>query len=410
MKDVLDFNKADSGGMLPKAAGKDMHLLDYINSYDDWEIRLKNFPFNLLVKHDGDYVLLKYNQLDSDMFFRVVREARGPIFKVNEEGKYEYVCRPFEKFFNYGEDLAAEVDWKKAKVTEKIDGSLMKLWFDKDKWHLSTNGTIDAFVAEADESGITFGEIFERALGGKVEESFSGLDTRYTYLFEMTSPETKIVIPYGDGIYYLSRIENETGIQERPPVMGEVAGKEEKELMEKMAGLGIKSPAFYALYNLEAVIDNTEVVPKDVNGIVLREGCVVNDGVNMIKVKSPMYFEQHHALGNGILSYKRIIESLKDESADDLSVLSPDFASKISFTKDLIEGLALKYDEEWDKAKNFAHLERRDFARSIQGLNYSDYLFKKYDNKDVRAVDFILTLPTSSIIKRLNIKEISIER
>ena len=40
--------------------------------------------------------------------------------------------RSFFKFFNYGEDVDT-VDWQTASVQEKVDGSLIKYFYFKDK-------------------------------------------------------------------------------------------------------------------------------------------------------------------------------------------------------------------------------------------------------------------------------------
>lgn len=47
---------------------------------------------------------------------------------------------PYKKFFNFGEDCAATIDWNTAKVQEKIDGSLISLYWYDDSWHISSTG------------------------------------------------------------------------------------------------------------------------------------------------------------------------------------------------------------------------------------------------------------------------------
>lgn len=110
------------------------YLLEFIQNHpNDWEEKLSSDPYNLKISRDGLYVMFKYNQLSSDFSNPIVREARGIIFR---EDNWKCVRRAFDKFFNYGEPNAAEIDWNTAKVQTKIDGSLISAWFD-DK-----NGTI----------------------------------------------------------------------------------------------------------------------------------------------------------------------------------------------------------------------------------------------------------------------------
>ena len=114
---------------------ENMPVLVFLNTFPDWKERLSEAPFSLSIRESGEYVLLKYTQFYSDMSYLSVRESRGSVFRQNESGEWIYVCRPFDKFFNFNEEYAAPIDWKCAKVTEKIDGSLMKLWFDEGAWH-----------------------------------------------------------------------------------------------------------------------------------------------------------------------------------------------------------------------------------------------------------------------------------
>ena len=41
-------------------------ILKFINENDNWEHLLSNEPYNLMIKHDGPYVLVKYNHIQMD--------------------------------------------------------------------------------------------------------------------------------------------------------------------------------------------------------------------------------------------------------------------------------------------------------------------------------------------------------
>ena len=72
-------------------------------------------------------VCLKYSQLESPIGEKIVQQCRGII--LDEVNNWEIVSYPYDKFFNYGEAHAPELDWMSAKVYEKLDGSLMTLYF-----------------------------------------------------------------------------------------------------------------------------------------------------------------------------------------------------------------------------------------------------------------------------------------
>lgn len=77
---------------------------------------------------------------------------------------FSIACYPFDKFNNYDSGYAHKIDWVSVRVEEKIDGSLMKIWWNflTNEWVLSTNGTIFAEKAK-NYKGLSFKEIFEKA-------------------------------------------------------------------------------------------------------------------------------------------------------------------------------------------------------------------------------------------------------
>lgn len=83
--------------------------------------------YGIKSKRSSDYpelVLFKYSQLESPMGEKIVQECRGII--LNEQDNWNVVSRPYDKFFNYGEGHAADLDWTTAKVYDKLDGCFLR--------------------------------------------------------------------------------------------------------------------------------------------------------------------------------------------------------------------------------------------------------------------------------------------
>ena len=80
-----------------------------------------------LIKEEGNFALFKYASL-SNFNDPIVKEARGIII---DTFNYEVACFPFNKFGKYTDYYADEIDWNTASVQEKIDGSIIKMWFNK---------------------------------------------------------------------------------------------------------------------------------------------------------------------------------------------------------------------------------------------------------------------------------------
>ena len=68
-------------------------------------------------------VCLKYSQIESPMSEKVVQQSRGII--LDESNNWEIVSYSYDKFFNYGEPLAVEIDWHTATVYDKLDGCFL---------------------------------------------------------------------------------------------------------------------------------------------------------------------------------------------------------------------------------------------------------------------------------------------
>lgn len=136
-----------------------------------------------------------YDMLKTDFKKKGALATRGTVFALNEEGIFDghVACVPFFKFFNEGEPLAhVAPDEDIVSIQRKYDGSLIKVFPFKGKWHIATNGT-----PVANENFIV---LFEKALGLTREEFGKIFDHDKVYMFELCTPENKIVIAYDD--YY----------------------------------------------------------------------------------------------------------------------------------------------------------------------------------------------------------------
>lgn len=386
---LVMLRKADEAGQISMTTYKAMHLIDLMNTFADWHERLTNPPFSLTIREkiseNCEYFLCKYNQFATDMSYRASQEARGCILK-NDNGKYIYVCRPFDKFFNYGEEYAADIDWKTARVTEKVDGSLCKVWCDNGQWHLSTNGTIDAFEAPVGEDdNISFGDIFIRALGTDIQTFGSTLDKNLTYMFELTSPETQVVIPYQDGVYYLSRKETATGT-------------EYFDIPEFVPEAKIKYPKVYHISNLHDVVTAAQMMSKD------EEGFVVNDLFgNRIKVKSPEYLLAAHVRMNGAVTERRIFKLIRNDQLDDFLAYAPEQKEKVDAVLNKIQTFCDYAENEW---KTFCEKEfatQKEFAEAIKNSPNRAFLFLKRKNPETDAREYLLKMPLKKSLNILGI-------
>ena len=340
----------------------------------NWRELLSDKPYCLKIKEDGDYVLFEYNMIESDFSSKIVQEARGIIFKIDHWEKP--VCHPFDKFFNYGEPNVAEINWLDAFVTEKVDGSLIKIWHDNNSWHISTNGTINAFTAELPNVKVTnFGDYFKLAVEQyyeQLEDLFLELDTDYTYMFELVGPYNRVVIPYENpDVYFLAARNNTTN--ELYSCYVEIAGLE-----------NIPRPKQWPLTTLEECIRITETMPWD------QEGFVVSDTIgNRIKVKSPAYVVAHYMRNNNSVNRKHLIKIVLLNEVEEFLCYAAEYADELKQVQTLMNAYIKIGDKLAAACRHASILPRAEYAKIVKTFPevFHGLLFKNYD-KDCYAGEY----------------------
>ena len=282
-----------------------LKLQEFIENNNNWEELLTVEPYFLIVKKEPineqeDYVLFQYNQISSDFGQEIVQEARGIIFHINNvTKKIKPVCVPFFKFFNLGEKYAAKLHEKSVTFLEKRDGSLIKLWYNLGEWHWSTNGSIFAKNAKVDKSDqikLTFYDLIQKSkefncITTMIENDI--LDKELTYMFELTSPQAKIVVPYeGTRLTFLSARNNQT-LLEQDYDFGEFQEK-------------IPRPMKYDILSLSAATNVVNNFPFKKEGLV-----AVDKNYNRVKIKSPAYLAVSYLRFNGDVTEGRIIDIIQ---------------------------------------------------------------------------------------------------
>jgi T4 RnlA family RNA ligase len=341
----------------------------FCSTHDNWEELLTVEPYYLKIKEDGLYVIFNYDQIRSDFNNPIVREARGIIFR---KGKWEYpVCWAFNKFGNYGESYVPDIDWNTAFVSEKVDGSLIKVWWDGD-WNISTNGTIDAFKAELNNVKFSsFGEYFINTLLRYYENStefYCHLDTDYTYMFELVGPYNRVVIPYEEpAIYFIGARDKTTG--------------EEfccSKVVTGALGMGrFNRPAQYSLSSLSDCVKAAELKSWD------DEGFVVCDAwFNRVKIKSPAYVMAHYARNNSVINRKHLIKVILAGEAEEFLCYAADYKEELETVQNLMNAYCKVGDQIAKSCQRLYEIPKKTYAVWVQTLPkiYQDLAFKNYNN------------------------------
>ncbi len=375
----------------------------FIEQHTDWEKLLQEKPYCITVSRDvfngQRLVMLKYSQVDSDFNIKLVRECRGIIF---DEDTWEPVSVPFFKFGNMGESYCPEIDWSTARVGQKVDGSFVKVVNVGDNLLISTNGTILASKAPiAEQIGCkhsTFGDIIANVLHSVLEKSGwheklqeEGLgalwEEGYTYMFELCSPWTRVVVPHKESkLYFLGKRNNKTF---------EETYFTDDPVFSKLFG----TPEVYPLKSIDECISAAKEMPWD------EEGYVVCDGkFNRVKVKSPAYVAVHHLKGNGVLSYARAIELVRTNEVDEVCQYFEEFRPELEECRDRFWKLVEDTKAAWSEylAVDSSLPTRKDKALWIsKHFKMPGVAFGLLDKKIESVEKFFMEAPSSKLLKHL---------
>lgn len=360
-----------------------MLLTEFLKTHNNWEELLSEPPYSVKIKRDGGYVIFLYNQLFSDFTSGLVRECRGVIL---EEATLKPVCVPFYKFGNYGESYVPPIDWNCARVQEKIDGSLIKLWYDNGAWHVSTNGTINAYAAELERTDLfeencpykSYGDLFEAA-SKKAGLDYGSLDKNNTYMFELVSPYNKVIVLYDElEIYHIGTRNNLT-------------------LAEEDLDIGVKKPRQFSINSLESCIEHAKNLPSDKEGYV-----VVDKYYNRVKVKNPVYVALHHLKNNGDVNLSNFISIVRKNEIEEYVTYFPEFASKIYGCKRQIESIIQQLEDNVRDLSQKVFPSQKDFALEVKDMFLCRYYFEWFKDNGLTAKEWLWRMTDDKIKKLLN--------
>lgn len=336
------------------------------------------------VRHEThpNLVLLKYNQIESPMGDPLVQKCRGLI--LDEEDDWAVVSYPYDKFFNSGEGHAAELDWASARVYEKLDGSICTLYNYKGEWMIATNGSPDASGTLPHNPSSTFRDLFWHTFYHEEKYDLSKFDTNLCYIFELMTPENRVVIPHTSRALVLTGARDLTTLKEVRP----------EEAAEKT---GVRVVRTFALDSIEAALEAAETL-----GGLESEGFVVCDGnFNRQKVKGKAYVSLHHLKSS--LSVRRLVELAQANEGDEFLSYFPEYRNEFLNIKAKLEDLCIEVEGQYEANKNIE--VQKDFALAVKHLPYSAALFATRAGKAETPSKFIRKMDPKALMKLLKLEE-----
>lgn len=355
----------------------------------DFKLKSRDYP---------NKVLIKYDQIASSMGEPIVQEARGLIL---EKGTWKVMSLPFFKFFNASEGHAATIDWDTAHVLEKMDGTMIQVYWDwnKNTWWAATTGTAEGEGEVNNKLGTTFNELFWKTLAEKYPDFEMGmLYPDHVYVFELTTPYNIVVKPHGESSVTLLAARNRTDLKEMSyDKLGEIS---------KFMGLPLVKSYDLNEGNVGKLLRTFEDM------MWHEEGYVVVDGnFNRIKVKNPAYVAVHHLKSK--TSEHAIMGVVKTNEIEEFAATFPDRREEIESLKENYDALIVKLEEGWDilkekRPKNITPKENKKYATAVFEVtakldlkNFTGLYFGLKDGKVESVKEFMFNYDNKSLYRML---------
>lgn len=351
-----------------------------------WKERLEMDPYNLKIEEKGNLVLFKYNQISSDFSYDICKEARGIIL---ERDSWRVVRMAFKKFFNLGETHAAKMDWASARVTEKMDGSLISLYYYNSQWNVATNGCINAHDAELNNGGFkTFYDLFMAAL--PTDFDWNKLNPHYTYTFELVGPYNRIVVSYPKNDVYLICVRDN-------------ASFEEYSIQDFADDLHVKTPTTWWAEMYEDCQNIVDGFGDNTEGIVVQDKYH-----NRVKMKTPLYFQLHRMVNNGKLTTERALALIMANDEEEFLIYFPEYTDYFTSIRNQYERgqknarMIAQAVQEWKNT--YPYVPRGTFANWVKS-NYPEFKTIAFLAYDDRLEQRMAGLDAKAAIRFYNIKE-----
>lgn len=344
-----------------------LHVQTYLRSGKSLEDLKNDHGINYHVQNGK--ISLSYNQIlvrDAD---ELSQQCRGLILR---DQTFDVVAVPMFRFFNIEQTtIAAEIDWNTASIEEKLDGTLVIVYYDHvaNRWFTATRSRPEADVP-IDAYSFTFSNLFEMALQKltKVSEMdlqvfMKSMNKNLTYCFELCTPLNRIVCAYGDFFVHLLAVRDNSSFQELDP----------KAFADR---LGIPQPKTYSFSGLEDLLTIIRKWnPEEHEGVVVKDALF-----RRVKIKSPAYVAFNHIRDRLSTSIRGCVEIIILGKDDDVLHILPEFiVQRITKIKAALKTFLAKTQADYDAIK---HLEdKKEFALAATKCAWPSALFALHQKK-----------------------------
>lgn len=333
------------------------------------------------VYHIFNYRLASYesfmNPKVADSY--IALSARGIMFDVTDKENIKISSRPMNKFFNIEQGEVDRSNMKLVGYMDKLDGSLISTYLHNGELKLKTKGSIKSEQAVAAMEWLDLPENSEMKNFLKFHTEKNNL----TINMEWTAPDNQIVLFYPEAsLRILNMVNNKNG----KILIAENIDKE--NLVNK--DIFVKS---HKIPNMS--LDNIIESIRNEQG---NEGYILEFfdseyNTHLVKVKNIWYVNLHQIKSN-LNTTSKIIETIIDETSDDVRVLFAEdkhFLDNITRLENVVSPRISKIEADIEKFySDNKELSRKDYAIKAQAelQLYMSLAMNLYIGKETNYKEF----------------------
>ena len=381
------------------------HVQDLIAAHPTSWMSVLSDEYRIKISKDSEtdtrLVSLKYNQIESDMSNPIVRQCRGMVVDVKANRIMAY---PYDKFHNYGEHLASEIDWRTARKLEKLDGSLMLLFFDdvEDAWRVASSGHPTAAGSVGKHGEVTFKDLFWSTFNDLkmcIPDHFARGTRSTTFMFELCTSLNRVVVQHDKPRIVLHGARDLDTGDELNPIDLEVLSR-------------VLNWELVKSFDLSSIDDVTAAAaalnPLDSEGFIIVDG-----RFNRVKVKSPRYVALHHLRSD--FTQRRSIELWRAGEIEELLLHFEDMRKDVMKVSDALDDICAKAEADLLAFRGTPGTPKKEFAMAVKDTPWAAVTFKLW--ADVQWADvprgctrsLMSKLPLSALEKILEAVGVAIE-
>ena len=322
-------------------------------------------------------ICLSYSQIDSPKFNPIVSECRGIVLELNT---WKCISYPFHRFYNFGENPSQEhFNFQRAIGMQKLDGSLIQYFNYNGKWLYATRSVIEN-DSKINLSNKTFKELFYKTLE-QYGDVTNKLNPYYSYYFELTALENRVVTIYPRPELHLIMVRNMSNLKELSL----------KDLYIESDNIGIELPGIVKFDSIEELVKMANSLHTLEEGFVAVNYSRLYDGMNYerVKVKNTSYVNIAHLKDSAARSQRSLVSLVYDGEESEFLIYFPEYQKIVDDIKKKYNEYIFNLNLDIEKCKDYFSKDKKTFALFIEkGFLNTSFLFQMYNKKVTGVKDY----------------------